>query len=105
LISRSPEQLFVRAPIVVIFEAKNENIKQGIAQCSAAMVAAQRFNELENTGISSVYGAVTTGNIWKFLKLEVTTIYVDKPEYYIDSVDAILGVLLQMVGELELALQ
>jgi hypothetical protein len=57
------------------------------------MVAAQIFNELEGTGITTAHGAVTTGSIWKFLKLAGATVWVDSPEYYIDRVGKILGVL------------
>src|SRR5258707_14332114 len=41
LLSLSPEQLTVRAPVVAVVEAKNENLKLGINQCIAQMVAAQ----------------------------------------------------------------
>jgi transketolase C-terminal domain/subunit len=53
----------------MIVEAKNENIKGGLGQCVAEMVAAQIFNEREANAIDTIYGAVTTGEIWKFLKL------------------------------------
>jgi hypothetical protein len=45
LLCRSPEQLTVEAPAIVIVEAKKSDIKSGIGQCIAEMVAAQRFNE------------------------------------------------------------
>lgn len=45
LFSRSLEQVEVEAPVVVVIEAKQENIKLGLGQCAATMVAAQRFNE------------------------------------------------------------
>ena len=98
LIAQSREQLFIRAPVVVIIEAKNENFKAGMGQCSATMIAAQCFNAREGTGLSSMYGAVTTGNVWKFLKLEEHTLFIDLPEYYIERVGRILGILLTMVG-------
>jgi hypothetical protein len=43
LISRSPEQLLIEAPVIVIVEAKKQNLKGGWGQCIAEMVAAQRF--------------------------------------------------------------
>jgi hypothetical protein len=98
LLSRSREQLFVRAPVLIIVEAKNENIKAGLGQCGATMVAAQLFNARENPDLMRVYGAVTTGNLWKFLQLEGTTLYIDSPEYYIEHIAKILGILLTMVG-------
>ncbi|MCE7983361.1 MAG: hypothetical protein DYG89_19480 [Caldilinea sp. CFX5] len=97
IISQSREQLYIQAPVIAIVEAKNENIKAGIGQCTAALVAAQRFNERENTGITIVYGVVTTGNIWRFLKLEAQTLYVDQIEYYVDRVGAILAILTLIV--------
>ncbi len=39
IISKSPEQLFITSPIITIVEAKNENIKIGLGQCVAEMIA------------------------------------------------------------------
>jgi hypothetical protein len=97
LISRSAEQLYVRAPVLVIGEAKNDNIKGGYGQCIAAMVAARTFNERANNGIDAVHGVVTTGSIWKFLQLTGGTVRFDVPEYYLNGVGKILGVLLHVV--------
>jgi hypothetical protein len=93
LLARSPEQLFVRAPVLAIVEAKNDNVRAGYAQCTAEMIAAQIFNQrTEQQG--PVYGAVTTGNVWRFLRLEGTQLTIDKDEYYIDRVDVLLGLIL-----------
>ncbi len=40
--------IFIRAPAIIATEAKNENIKAGIAQCAATLVAAKYFNEKNN---------------------------------------------------------
>jgi len=98
LISRSPEQLYIRAPVLIIGEAKNDNIKSGLGQCIATMVAAQAFNERAGNSIPTVHGLVTTGSNWKFLQLEGSTLRIDLPEYYLDRVDTILGILLSMVA-------
>lgn len=95
LISCSQEQYFIQFPVITIVEAKNENIKSGLGQCMAEMVAAQIFNQRENQVISSVYGVVSTGTVWKFMILENTTIYIDTLEYYINQVDKILGIIIQ----------
>jgi len=98
LIAQSREQFFIHAPVIVIVEAKNENFKAGMGQCSATMMAAQCFNAQAGTGLTILYGAVTTGNVWKFLKLEGNTLFIDLPEYYIERVGKILGIVLTMVG-------
>lgn len=97
VISRSREQLTINAPVLIIVEAKNENIKGGLGQCAAAMLAAQLFNEQEGNEIKTIYGAVTTGDIWKFLKLEGTDIFIDLNNYYIQELNKILGILCQGV--------
>lgn len=98
IISQSREQFFIRAPVVAIVEAKNENIKAGIAQCTAALIAAQRFNEREGNAIDTVYGVVTTGNIWRFLQYTEQTLFIDRTEYYIDNVETILAILIHVAG-------
>lgn len=95
VISRSKEQLTINAPVMIIVEAKNENIKGGLGQCMAAMLAAQIFNEQEKNEIKTIYGAVTTGDIWKFLKLEGANLFVDLNNYYIKELNKILGILYQ----------
>ncbi|MCL1464584.1 hypothetical protein [Argonema galeatum] len=99
LISRSAEQLFIRAPVITIVEAKNENIKTGFGQCVAEMIAAQLFNEREGNAIKTIYGVVTIGTIWRFLKLEGNVVDIDLTEYYIKNVNKILGILLASFKE------
>ena len=99
ILSRSKEQLTINAPVVMIVEAKNENIKGGLGQCVAEMIAAQLFNEREGNAIDTIYGAVTTGEIWKFLKLVGTVAAIDLSDYYIvRDVPKILGILWQGIG-------
>jgi hypothetical protein len=99
ILSRSKEQLTINAPVVMIVEAKNENIKGGLGQCVAEMIAAQLFNEREGNAIDTIYGAVTTGEIWKFLKLVGAVASIDLSDYYIvRDVPKILGILWQGIG-------
>ncbi|MBO1345918.1 MAG: hypothetical protein EBE86_000265 [Hormoscilla sp. GUM202] len=92
IISLSPEQLFIRAPIVTLVEAKNEDIIGGLGQCVAQMLAAQIFNEREGNKITSVYGVVTTGTTWRFLRLTDKRVDIDTQEYYISNVPKIMGI-------------
>src|SRR5262249_14802321 len=43
LLSLSPEQLDIEAPVITIVEAKKEDMTTGIGQCLAEMVAARIF--------------------------------------------------------------
>jgi hypothetical protein len=93
ILSRSPEKLFVATPVIMLVEAKNENIKGGLGQCVAEMVAAQIFNQREQNPITTIYGVVTTGTIWKFLRLTDHQVEIDLTEYYLSEIDQILGIL------------
>lgn len=93
ILTASQEMYEIYAPVVTLVEAKNENIKSGLGQCIAEMVAAQRFNQQKEISIDAIYGAVTTGMIWKFLKLVNQTAFIDLSDYFIKEIDKILGIL------------
>ena len=99
LISKDPELLFIRSPVVALVEAKKENINSGLGQCVAEMVAAKIFNEQEGNNIGTIYGVVTSGNIWKFLKLEAQVISIDAVEYYLQNLPKILGILVSFLPD------
>jgi hypothetical protein len=73
--------------------------KQGIIQCIAEMVAVQQFNRQQHNAIHAVYGAVTTGNLWKFLRLIKSVVSVDNTEYHISQVERVVGILVTMLRE------
>lgn len=97
LISYSPELLEIEAPVVIIVEAKRADLKTGLGQCMAEMVAAQRFNEAHNQNIPVIYGSVTSGTQWRFLKLERQTVTIELVDYPLPPVEVILGILVWMV--------
>ena len=99
ILSLYKEQLYVRAPVITLVETKNENLKSGLAQCIAEMVAAQLFNEQQGNSIKAIYGVVTIGTIWQFLKLEEKVVSIDLSEYYIKDVKKILGILVNAIRE------
>jgi hypothetical protein len=98
ILSRSPEQQFLRSPVAAIVEAKNENVKAGLGQCVAAMVGARVFNEREGQPASAVFGAVTSGSLWRFLRLEGSVVSLDEQEYHIRQLPKVTGILAQIVG-------
>jgi hypothetical protein len=98
LLCRSDNLYFVSAPLLVAVEAKRDSIPDGLGQCAAEMVAAQRFNQQANKPIDPIYGCVTTGSAWKFLRLTGQHLDIDINEYNISQPDRILGVLLHCCG-------
>ena len=99
LISLSPEQFYLEAPVIVLVEAKNADPTLGIGQCVAEMLAAQYFNQQKGNNVRCIYGATTTGTEWLFLKLEGQKLYIDMTLYAIERCDKILGILSSMVNQ------
>ncbi len=62
------------------------------------MPAAQTFNGQRGNPIPTVYGVVTTGSVWKFLRMTGSLVSADEREYYVKEVERIVGVLLAMVS-------
>lgn len=100
LIADSPQQLVVEAPVLCAVEAKEHNLRLGIAQCIATMIAARLFNEREGKPERVIYGCVTTGSAWLFLKLtDEKTVLVDQLEYPIRELDRLVGILVGILSE------
>ncbi len=99
LISLSPAQLHLEAPIIILVEAKKEDLTVGLGQCAAEMLAAQRFNVEKGNNIPRIYGATTSGTEWRFVKLEEKNLYIDLQPYQIANCDKILGILSSMVEQ------
>jgi hypothetical protein len=97
ILSLNPEQLYIAAPIMAIVEAKKEDIVGGVGQCISTMYAAHLFNEREHLSLPWIYGAITTGTTWKFLKLNDRTAYLDRDEYYLKEIETLMGIFCTIV--------
>ncbi len=81
------------APVVAVFEAKDQNIDNWYGQCGAEMYAARLFNEQKKEPIPIIYGAITDGYQWVFLRLEEEMLWIDKKRYNLDNLPDLLGAL------------
>lgn len=97
LLSRSPEQFTIEAPVIAVVEARDENMKARIVQCLAEMIAARVFNEQRGRDDETIYGVVTTGNTWKFLRLDGDDGSIDLPEYHINESGRVVGIIKAML--------
>jgi hypothetical protein len=98
IVARTPPVPVLSAPVLTVVEAKKGDEEQGLGQCAAQMVGARRFNEAEGQTNRPVFGCVTTGEDWQFLKLEGGQLAIDHRRYYIDNLGLILAVLLAVVA-------
>ena len=98
LISRSPTQFKINAPVVALVEAKKGVLKDGWGQCIAEMVAAQRFNHSHQQSIDLIYGVITSGTRWQFIEMRERNVTIDPEEYSLPPVEPLLGILKWMVA-------
>jgi len=101
LLTRSTSEVNIEAPAIIIIEAKKGELNAGWGQCAAEMIAAQKFNQANGQEIPTIYGSVTTGTMWQFLKLTGQILTIDVTEYSLDPIDRILGIFKWMVSEVD----
>jgi len=94
ILSAIKDSYEVRSPVLMLVEAKNENIKSGLGQCAAEMIAAQIVNTKTGLVDQPVYGFVTTGTDWKFMQLCDRILKIDQRDYFINEIFTILSILL-----------
>lgn len=83
----------LRAPLVTILAAKKGDIEAGLGQCLAQMVGARLFNERAGQPSRPLFGCVTTGEAWQFLRLDDAAVVIDRSRLFLDNVGGILGML------------
>ena len=97
LVSRSPYQSALEAPIIVAVKAKKEDFEKGISQCIAEMIGARIYNERLGDPVDEIYGCVTTGDVWRFLKLKDNLAEVEPKAFEITAdLEQIIGILWAM---------
>lgn len=98
IISSSPEQYAIEAPVLMLVEAKRADLNLGMGQVTAEMVAALKFNRQHEREIDSIYGCITSGTQWRFLKLDNRTLYIDNVDRNLMPLSHVIGALLSCLG-------
>jgi hypothetical protein len=97
ILAKTPPIFLLQAPIISVVEAKRQDIEQAFGQTVAQMVAAQKFNEQHASGVQQVFGCITTGENWQFLRLEQQNLVIDSERYYINELEILLGAFWAMI--------
>ena len=92
ILSKSEPTPILREPIMAVVEAKKNDIEIGLGQCVAQMIASKIFNNRQGNDFKEIFGCVTTGETWQFMKLEENFVIIDTNRFFISEVGKILGV-------------
>lgn len=69
LITLSDELEIIEAPVLVVTQARQAVMTEGVGRCVAQMIAAQQFNQASGLPPLPIFGCVTNGMSWRFLQL------------------------------------
>jgi hypothetical protein len=97
ILSKGEKSYTIQSPIFALVEAKQNIIENSLGQCVAQMVGAKIFNETDGNKVDVIYGCVSNGTEWQFLKLENDTIFIDDKLYFFNELNVILGILNSIV--------
>ncbi|MCB1190834.1 MAG: hypothetical protein H7A23_07915 [Leptospiraceae bacterium] len=99
ILSRNPKSFSLKAPIFGLVEAKQNIVENSMGQCAAQMLGAQIFNQKRGNNITKIYGCVSNGDVWQFLKLVQNELSIDTKKCYIDNLSELLGVLQYIIND------
>jgi hypothetical protein len=97
ILSKVPKSFSIKAPIFVLVEAKQNIIENSLGQCVAQMVGAKIYNERKGQPLETIFGCVTNGDEWLFLKLGNNLIQIRNERVYINELPKLLGILQEIV--------
>lgn len=98
ILSMGAESYSISSPVMSIVQAYKNNIDLGLGKCVAQMIAADIFNEREDNQITTIYGCVTTGEQWLFLRLEGDTIQIHPHRFFLNELTDIIGMFQSMLN-------
>jgi hypothetical protein len=99
IVARTRPLPIVRAPLLMIVEAKRGDLVLALGPCAAQVYAARRFNQTHGFPDRPMFGCVTTGELWQFLRLEGNTLEIDRQPLPLELLNRLLGVLLHILRE------
>lgn len=85
-----PNAMIVAHPLLAVVEAKNDDLRGGLGQCIATLVAAAQVNAVAGDD-RPVYGAVTTGTLWRFMRLAGDAVALEQREMSLDDLGHVLA--------------
>ena len=94
---KDPDTFNVESLIFCLIEAEKHDIVGGMGQCVAQMIGARMINEQDGVNYPIIYGCVTTGTDWQFLKIENQLVTIERDLKFINELSYLLGTFQRIV--------
>jgi hypothetical protein len=92
ILNKEPATRVIQAPVVSSITVTDQTITVGLGRCVMQMVACEQFNQKRNKVIPKIYGCVTNGQVWHFVKLEKDNLVIDLHSYPLTESEMLIGV-------------
>jgi hypothetical protein len=99
ILARTASAYDLQGPLMVVLEAKKHDLDVGLGQCAAQMVGARVFNEKDGNPVPMIYGCVTNGSEWQFLKLQGQDLILQPLRTRTDDIGQILWLIVECVKD------
>ena len=101
MINKDSDSLFSFNPPIFLtgMVTKHDNLVQVVPQIAAQALGAQLFNQQKGQPAKALYGCLTFGRSWLFVKLNSNQLLVDTEIYSLSNLPQLLGVLHQIIAE------
>jgi hypothetical protein len=90
---------FVSTPFFSIVEAKRQDMEYGTAQCTAQLIGAKKYNELDGIELPYLYGATTDGQKWRFMRFKDNVLTIHETYFSLDNLPVLLGVFSHLIDD------
>lgn len=101
IITTNPRAYLPEPPIMVLVQAKRQDLLSSIPQCVAEMLAARDINRLAGLDYPYTYGCVTTGTEWQFLRLSDDLAITDPGILYFRDLEQVLGTFVWIINQFQ----
>ena len=101
ILGRSESSFVLQAPLMVILEAKKNDIEEGLGQCAAQLLGARVYNEREGKPVPFLYGCVTTGEAWRFIKLHDDDLFIHPELLPLEKLGTILWLIVHCFQDVD----
>jgi hypothetical protein len=99
ILARTRSRLALQTPLMVIRQATKHDVIENLWPCAAQMLGAIKYNERLRPATPHVYGCVTSGYSWMFLKLQGGDLQIHPQHFEVTETGKLLWLFVECVKD------